>query len=82
MDAMTKEQIDAILDNVRSWPQEDQEELVELVRAIEARRAGLYLLSKDERKGIERGLDAMRKGNFASDERVAEIYRRARSTRA
>jgi hypothetical protein len=33
--AMTKEQINAVLETVRSWPQEDQEELVEVAREIE-----------------------------------------------
>ena len=78
---MTKEQIDAILNNVRSWPQEDQEELVDVAREIEARRTGVYRLSEDERKGIDRRLNAMRDGSFASQERIAEIFRKARSTR-
>jgi hypothetical protein len=30
---MTKEQINAVLENVRSWPQEDQEELVEIAKS-------------------------------------------------
>jgi hypothetical protein len=79
MEDMTREQIDAILNSVRSWPKEDQEELVEVAREIEARRAGVYRLNEDERKGIERGLEAMRDGNFASDERMSEIFRKARS---
>jgi hypothetical protein len=81
MEDMTREQIDAILNSVRSWPKEDQEELVEVAREIEARRAGVYHLNEDERKGIERGLEAMRDGNFASDERMSEIFRKARSLR-
>ncbi len=79
---MTKQQIDAILEAVRSWPPEDQEELAEIARAIEARRTGVYRLSEAERQGIERGLKAMREGKFASDERVAEIFQKARSSRA
>ena len=78
---MTREQIDAVFNKVRSWPQEDQEELVDAAREIEARRAGVYRLNEDERSGIERGLEAMREGNFASDERMAEIFRKARSSR-
>ena len=79
---MTKEQINAVLEGVRSWPQEDQEELAEIARAIEARRTGVYRLSEAERQGIERGLKAMREGRFASDERVAGIFEKARSSRA
>ena len=76
---MTKQQIDAVLEAVRSWPLEDQEELAEIARAIEARRTGVYRLSEAERQGIERGLKAMREGNFASNERVAAIFQKARS---
>jgi predicted transcriptional regulator len=79
---MTKQQIDAVLEAVRSWPQEDQEELAEIARAIEARRTGVYRLSDAERRGIERGLKAMREGRFASDERVAEVFAKARSSGA
>ena len=47
---MTREQIDSVLERVRSWPQEDQEELADLVREIEARRTGIYILNDEERE--------------------------------
>jgi cell division protein FtsB len=50
---MTKEQIDALIEKVRSWPPEDQDELAELVHEIEARRAGVHILSEEERSAIE-----------------------------
>jgi hypothetical protein len=74
--------IKTLLEHVASWPQEDQEELADYAREIEARRAGLYRLSAAEREGIERGLKAMREGRFASDERIAAIFDRARSRRS
>ena len=59
-----------ILRRVETWPQEDQEELLEMVRAIEARRTGLYVLSDDERVAIE----AARR--IASDEQVRAFWER------
>ena len=56
-----------ILQNVAGWPDEDQEELAELAREIEARRQGVYQLSDAERAAIA---DA-RRGAFASDEQAA-----------
>ena len=50
---MTNEQIIAFLDRVRSCPQEDQEELVECARDIEAHRTGVYVLNEEERAAIE-----------------------------
>jgi hypothetical protein len=69
---MTKEQIDAVLEGVRSWPKEDQEELAEIAREIEAARAGVYVLSDDERAAIERS----RSGPLASDDEVEAFWKR------
>jgi hypothetical protein len=38
-----------------------------------------YRLSVAEREGIERGLRELRERRFASDEAVAEVFRRARN---
>jgi hypothetical protein len=61
-----------ILRQVTSWPEEDQAELAELAREIEARRTGVYILSNDERLAIA---DA-RKGGFASDQDVMAFWKR------
>jgi hypothetical protein len=45
---MTKEQINAVLEGVLSWPEEDQEELIEVAREIEARRTGSYRAAPEE----------------------------------
>src|SRR5262249_41538164 len=72
VDIMTREQIKAVLDGVRSWPEEDQEELAEIAREIEARRKGMYVLSDEERTAIE---EAERSG-MASEEEVAAFWKR------
>jgi hypothetical protein len=69
---MTKEQIDAVLDNVRSWPKEDQEELAEIARTIEAQRTGLYVLSEEERGVIA---DAERE-QIVPDDDVEKVWKR------
>jgi hypothetical protein len=61
-----------ILDKVAGWPDEDQEELAELAREIEARRTGVYVLSDDERAAIA---DA-RRSAFASDRDVIAFWKR------
>jgi hypothetical protein len=50
---MTKEQIDAVLESVRSWPREDQDELAEIARDIEARRRGVYQATTQELEAID-----------------------------
>ena len=69
---MTKEQIDIVLEKVRSWPLEDQEELAEIVREIKARRAGVYVLSDEECDIIAKA----RREPFVSDEDVEAFWKR------
>ena len=64
-----------LLERVQSWPEEDQEELAEVAREIESRRSGVYQLSDEERIAVRAGMDAARRGDFASDEEIDEFYR-------
>ena len=64
--------VKSILERVASWPAEDQEELSELARGIEARRSGVYRLSDDDRAAI----DAARRGPLASDDEVEAFWKR------
>ena len=70
---MTKEQITAILKKVRSWPEEDQDELAEIAREIEARRSGFYKMTDDELAAV----DAAEKTRIVPDDEVA-AFRKAR----
>jgi hypothetical protein len=69
---MTREQIDSVLERVRSWPQEDQEQLAVLVREIEARRTGIYILNDEEREAIAKA----RGEPFVSEEDVQAFWKR------
>ena len=60
-----------ILQHVDSWPQEDQEELAELARAIEARRTGVYRATPDELKA----LDESEQSGIASEAEVEAAFR-------
>jgi hypothetical protein len=61
-----------MLSRVEEWPEEDQEELLEMARAIEARRTGIYGLTEDEQAAI----DAARGSGIASDEKVQAFWKR------
>jgi predicted transcriptional regulator len=73
---MTKEQINAVLERVRSWPAEDQEELVEVAREIEAQRTGVYVMSEDEWSAVREGLEQARRGEFVPDDEMDAFWRR------
>jgi hypothetical protein len=69
----------AMLEQVQSWPEEDQEELADVAREIESRRTGVYRLSDDERAAVREGIDAALRGDFASDEEMEEFFKLHRS---
>jgi hypothetical protein len=73
---MTKEQINAALESVRGWPQEDQEELLEFARIIEARRTGIYVMTDQERLAVREGLAQADRGEFVSDEDMEAFWKR------
>jgi hypothetical protein len=53
-----------------------------LFRRARPARSGIYQLSDDERAGIERGLEVMRAGRFATADKIDASFRKAQSFRA
>jgi hypothetical protein len=67
MTPMTKK----LLEEVASWPQEDQDELAEYARDIEARRTGMYHATPEDLQAI----DEAEHSGLATDEEVQAAYR-------
>ena len=65
-----------VIEHAETWPQEDQEELAEYAREIEARRTGVYTMSDDERSAVAKGLAEADGGEFVSDDLIAEADKR------
>ena len=65
-----------LLEQVESWPEEDQEELAEYAREIEARRTGIYTMGDDERAAARRGLAQADRAEFVPDHIVAKADER------
>jgi predicted transcriptional regulator len=65
-----------VLEHAESWPLEDQQELAEYAREIEARRTGIYTMSDDERVTVANGLAEADRGEFVPDEIIAEADKR------
>jgi predicted transcriptional regulator len=78
MGAMTKKEIEAVLDRVRTWPIERQEDAVRTLLRMETQGTEVYVLSDDERADIEKSLESARRGEFATDEEVAAVFDRYR----
>jgi hypothetical protein len=65
-----------VIEHAETWPLEDQQELAEYAREIEARRTGIYTMSDDERTAVRLGLAEADRGEFVPDEILAESDRR------
>jgi predicted transcriptional regulator len=73
---MMTQTLQDILAHAETWPREDQHELAEYAREIEARRTGVYTMSDDERAAVAKGLAEADQGKFVSDEVVAQADKR------
>jgi predicted transcriptional regulator len=72
---MTKEEITSVLDRVRSWPKERQEDLARIALQIEARDIGIVPEDDATRAAIAEGLAQARRGEFVTDEDMAAFFR-------
>jgi predicted transcriptional regulator len=63
-----------LLDRVHAWPQEDVDELAEMAREIEARRTGVYEVTREEEKAIREGLAELERGEWTSEEAMREFW--------
>jgi hypothetical protein len=67
-----------ILKQAESWPEEDQEELAQYAREIEARRTGIYHATREELRAI----DQAEQSGVATDEEVEAAFRTFRRAAA
>jgi hypothetical protein len=65
-----------VMELAATWPREDQDELAEYAREIEARRTGVYPISDNERTAVAKSLTQADRGEFITDELVEEADKR------
>jgi predicted transcriptional regulator len=65
-----------LLARIASWPEEDQEELAELAREIEARRSGVYEPTPEEEAAIRQGIAELDRGEWVSEEEMRAFWKR------
>ena len=63
-----------LLEQVESWPRQDQKELAEFAREIEARRTGVYHATPEELSAIDEALGQVARGEVASKEEVEAAF--------
>jgi predicted transcriptional regulator len=75
---MTKEQIDEILDRVRTWPIVRLEDAAAILLTMEKQDSAVYDLSEEELAEIELALEEADRGEFATDEEMKALFDRYR----
>ena len=63
-----------ILTRVESWPETAQEEAAASLQAIEQELQEPHKLTEADKEAIDRGLEAARKGEFATDREVEAVF--------
>jgi hypothetical protein len=67
-----------LLKRVENWPEQDQQELAEVIRDIEARRTGVYHATPEELQAIDEALDQVARGEVASEEEIEAAFAKFR----
>jgi len=65
-----------VLERVSSWPEEDQEELAEIAREIEARRSGMYEPTPEEAAAIREGIAQLDRGEWVTEDEMRTFWKR------
>jgi predicted transcriptional regulator len=76
---MAGKELQNILERVRTWPAEAQEEAFGYLQFIESELSEPYELTAEDKASIERGLDDAKNGRFASEAEMEELFARYRS---
>lgn len=73
---MSTETLKTLVKQASSWPNEDQLELVDYARVIEARRSGRYSVTAAEHAAIAEGMDQADRGEFVDEAAIAAADKR------
>jgi hypothetical protein len=63
-----------LIEQLASWPEEDQEELASYAREIEARRTGRYEATAEELDAIDEALGQVARGELATKEEIEAAF--------
>jgi hypothetical protein len=68
--------LENLIDRVAALPKEAQEEVVRSVLEIEQRHMGVYQLDDEERADILAALEEVKRGEVATDDEAAAVFKR------
>jgi hypothetical protein len=65
-----------LVPEIEAWPEADQAELAEYARDIQARRAGIYVMTDAERVAVGEALAQVERGELVPDEEMRALWSR------
>jgi hypothetical protein len=68
--------LENLIDRMAQLPRAAQEEIVRTVVQLEQRHGGVYELTDEERADILEALDEVKRGEVASDDEAAAVFKR------
>jgi hypothetical protein len=75
---MTKEQIEAVFERVRAWPEDWQEDAIFVLLALEKDFEKPCELTEEEERDLDAGLAEADRGEFVPDEEIEAFFARFR----
>jgi hypothetical protein len=67
-----------LIERAEGWPEEARERLISAAEEIERDLIGVYVLSAEELKDVEEGLEDIRQGRIASGAETEAFFARCR----
>ena len=67
--------LDEAISKVRALPEADQDDAAEILFSLIASRTTPVALDAETRAAVREGLEQARRGEFASDEQIAALFR-------
>jgi hypothetical protein len=68
--------LDEAIEKVRALPADDQDRLADVLLAVVEESGSNYRLTDEQIAAIERAQESARRGDFATDEEMDELWRR------
>jgi predicted transcriptional regulator len=75
---MTREQIEAVLNRVREWPLERQEDAARILMEMEEAGIEEYDLTEEQYPQLDQAIAEADRGEFATGEEVRAVFDRSR----
>ena len=72
--------LEDVLERVKSWPKQRQEDAARVLEAMEQSGTTPYQLSNEERAAVEIGLEQAKRGEFVSDADMTAFWNRNRAS--